>query len=55
LARYVQQRSAALSPKGRLVVVEIGHFIQKDRPEDVIAAVLSVAADTGADIKACRG
>ena len=27
---------------------------KKTRPEDVIAAVLSVAADTGADIKACR-
>ena len=27
---------------------------KKTGPEDVIAAVLSVAADTGADIKACR-
>ncbi|TPV97491.1 MAG: putative aminoacrylate hydrolase RutD [Beijerinckiaceae bacterium] len=32
LWRNVRQRSAAPSPKGRLVVVDSGHFIQKDTP-----------------------
>jgi pimeloyl-ACP methyl ester carboxylesterase len=37
----VQAQTAALSPKGRLVVVDgSGHFIQGDRPEVVVEAVL---------------
>jgi pimeloyl-ACP methyl ester carboxylesterase len=51
--RDVQQRTAALSPKGRLAVVDGGHFLQADRPEAVVAAILSVAAETGADVSAC--
>jgi hypothetical protein len=34
--------------------VPAGHFIQKERPDAVIDAVLSVAAESGADIKACQ-
>jgi pimeloyl-ACP methyl ester carboxylesterase len=55
LWRDVQARTAALSPKGRLEVVEgSGHFIQADRPEAVIAAVLEVARATGADTSFCE-
>jgi pimeloyl-ACP methyl ester carboxylesterase len=50
----VQRRTAALSPTGRLVVVDSGHFIQDDRPDTVIAAILSVASDAGLGIDACR-
>jgi pimeloyl-ACP methyl ester carboxylesterase len=46
LWRDIQQRSVARSPTGRLVV-ESGHFVQKDQPEAVIDAVLSVAAERG--------
>ena len=55
LWRDVQARTAALSPKGRLEVVEgSGHFIQADRSEAVIAAVLEVARATGADTSSCE-
>jgi pimeloyl-ACP methyl ester carboxylesterase len=54
LWRDVQTRTAALSPKGKLIIVESGHFIQTEQPDAVIAAVLSIAADTGADTSACR-
>jgi pimeloyl-ACP methyl ester carboxylesterase len=46
--------TAALSPKGRLELVRSGHFIQKDRPKAVVAAVLSVAAASVAKTAACR-
>ena len=54
LWRDVQQRTAALSPKGRLVVVDSGHFVQTDRPAAVVAAVLTVAAERGVNVAACR-
>ena len=55
LWRDVQARTAALSPKGRLEVVEgSGHFIQADRSEAVIAAVLEVARAIGADTSSCE-
>lgn len=54
LWREVQARTARLSPKGRLVVVHSGHFVQLDRPDVVAAAVLAVAAKAGADVAACR-
>ncbi|HET8701883.1 MAG TPA: alpha/beta fold hydrolase, partial [Nitrococcus sp.] len=54
LWRSVQRRTAALSPKGRLIVVHSGHFIQTDRPASVIAAVLTVAAGSGENVAACR-
>jgi pimeloyl-ACP methyl ester carboxylesterase len=50
----VQRRTAALSPQGRLEVVQSGHVIQDDRPQAVIDAVLSVAQAAGADVSACR-
>jgi pimeloyl-ACP methyl ester carboxylesterase len=41
LWQEVQAQTAALSPKGRLVVIEgSGHFIQGDHPQVVIDAVL---------------
>jgi len=52
--RDVQQRTAALSPKGRATVVNGGHFLQIDRPEAVATAILALAAETGADLSACR-
>jgi pimeloyl-ACP methyl ester carboxylesterase len=40
LWQKVQAQTAALSPKGRLKVVQgAGHFIQMDRPQVVIEAV----------------
>jgi pimeloyl-ACP methyl ester carboxylesterase len=55
LWREVQTRIAALSPRGRLEVVDgAGHFIQNDRPEAVIDAVLRAAQETGVDMSACR-
>jgi pimeloyl-ACP methyl ester carboxylesterase len=52
--RDVQQRTAALSPKGRFTLVNGGHFLQIDQPAAVAAAVLAVAAEAGADISACK-
>jgi pimeloyl-ACP methyl ester carboxylesterase len=53
LWQEVQRRTAALSPRGRLVTVESGHAIQADRPDSVLAAVLSVARQAGMDVSAC--
>ncbi len=53
--RSQQARTAALSPKGRLEVVKgSGHFIQTDRSEAVIAAVLEAVRATGADTSSCE-
>jgi pimeloyl-ACP methyl ester carboxylesterase len=50
----VQARTAMLSPKGRLEVVEgAGHFIQKERPGAVISAVLEAARTVGANVSGC--
>lgn len=55
LWRQVQARTAAMAPKGRLEVVDgSGHFIQDDRPQAVIEAVLEAARDSGANVRACR-
>jgi hypothetical protein len=54
LWRNVQHRTAVLSPKGRLELVRSGLFIRKDQPKAVVAAVLSVAAASGAKTAACR-
>jgi pimeloyl-ACP methyl ester carboxylesterase len=54
LWRDVQARTAALSSKGSLDIVEgSGHFIQKDRPEAVTRAVLDAARASGADVSGC--
>lgn len=50
----VQRRTARMSAKGRLVVVKGGHSIPIERPGAVVSAVLSVAAESGADVAACR-
>jgi pimeloyl-ACP methyl ester carboxylesterase len=53
--REVQMRTAALSPKGRIeMVVGSGHFIQNDRPQAVIAAILRAARENGVDVSNCR-
>ena len=54
LWRDVQRRTAAMSSKGRIDVIDSGHFIQAERPEAVIDGVLSLAVETGANIEACR-
>jgi pimeloyl-ACP methyl ester carboxylesterase len=52
--REVQARTAALSPKGRLEIVKgTGHFIQNDRPQAVVAAILR-ARESGADVSGCH-
>jgi hypothetical protein len=37
-----------------VVVVDTGHFVQKERPEIVTDAVIDVAAEIGIDVSACR-
>jgi pimeloyl-ACP methyl ester carboxylesterase len=54
LWRKVQEQTAAISPKGRLVVVRSGHFVQRDQPAAVAAAILGVAKESGANIAACQ-
>ena len=54
LWRDVQARTAALSPRGRLVVAEgSGHLVQQDKPAAVIQAVLQAAAMAGFDTSDC--
>ena len=54
LWRDVQARTAALSPRGRFVVVEgSGHFVQTERPAAVVDAVLQAAREAGADAAGC--
>lgn len=54
LWQEVQRRTAALSPRGRMVRVESGHFIQSDRPDAVADSILQVASEAGLDVSACR-
>lgn len=54
LWRDVQRRTARMSPKGRLVIVQSGHSVPTDDPAAIVSAVLSVAAENGANIEACR-
>ncbi|HEX2285628.1 MAG TPA: alpha/beta fold hydrolase [Mycobacterium sp.] len=54
LWRDVQRRTAALSPNGRFELVESRHFIQIDRPEVVVAAVLDVASRGGVNTSDCK-
>jgi pimeloyl-ACP methyl ester carboxylesterase len=54
LWREVQSRTAALSPKGHLNVVNhSGHFIQVDQPDVVYAAVLEAARLSGVTLSGC--
>lgn len=53
LWRGVQRRTAALSPKGQLVVVHSGHLVQRDQPMTVVAAVRMVAAEAGMSHAIC--
>jgi pimeloyl-ACP methyl ester carboxylesterase len=54
LWREVQMRTAKLSPQGHFEVVNhTGHFIQVDRPDVVIAAVLEAARLSGAALSGC--
>jgi hypothetical protein len=54
LWREVQARTAALSPKGRLIEVSSGHFVKTDKPQVVIDAIVDAAAAAGYDVAACR-
>ena len=55
LWRDVQARTAALSPRGRLVVIQgSSHFVQQDKPAAVIQAVLQAAEMAGFDTSDCR-
>ena len=48
LWQRVQAQTAALSPRGRLQIVQgAGHFIQKDRPQIMIEAVLEAMREIG--------
>jgi pimeloyl-ACP methyl ester carboxylesterase len=48
LWQEVQAQTAALSPRGRLVIVQgSGHFIQNDQPELVVGTVLTAMRDAG--------
>jgi pimeloyl-ACP methyl ester carboxylesterase len=55
LWREVQSRTASLSPKGRLEVVDpSGHFIQEDHPEAVVKAILEAARLAGLKLTGCQ-
>jgi pimeloyl-ACP methyl ester carboxylesterase len=54
LWREVQARTAALSPKGRLVEVSSGHFVKADKPQVVMDAILDAVTAAGYDVTACR-
>jgi pimeloyl-ACP methyl ester carboxylesterase len=54
LWRDVQQRTAAQSLSGHLLVAKSGHFIQAERPDIVVDAILQVAAASGVDTVACH-
>jgi pimeloyl-ACP methyl ester carboxylesterase len=58
LWQEVQKQTAALSPKGRLEIVQgAGHFIQQERPQVVIEAVLeamTITASTESGAGCCR-
>ena len=50
----VQARTAALSPKGRLEIVQgSGHCIQIDRPQAVVKAVVWAAREAGTSVSGC--
>jgi pimeloyl-ACP methyl ester carboxylesterase len=52
--REVQARTAALSPKGHLEIVDgSGHFIQTERPLAVIDAVVEALQATVTDVSGC--
>jgi pimeloyl-ACP methyl ester carboxylesterase len=55
LWREVQSRTAGLSPKGRLEVIDhSGHFIQQEQPEAIVRAVLEAARLSGLKLTGCR-
>jgi pimeloyl-ACP methyl ester carboxylesterase len=54
LWQEVQARTAMLSPRGRLVTVGGGHFVQTESPQVVVTAILDAATATGYDVAACR-
>lgn len=49
LWQQVQAETAALSPRGRRIVVEGSHFLQTERPEAVAAAIREAAGAAGFD------
>lgn len=53
LWQQVQARTAALSPKGRYVIVESGHFVQAERPEAVAEAIRDAAREAGLAAAGC--
>jgi pimeloyl-ACP methyl ester carboxylesterase len=50
----VQARTATLSPRGELVRVGGGHFVQTENPEVVVTAILDAAVAAGYDVAGCR-
>ena len=50
----VQARTAMLSPRGELVTVNGGHFVQTENPQVVVTAILDAATAAGYDVAACR-
>lgn len=55
LWRKVQVEVAALSPKSLLTLVDgAGHYIQNDRPQAVVDAVVLAAREAGANMSECR-
>ncbi|MGH6866501.1 MAG: alpha/beta fold hydrolase [Methyloceanibacter sp.] len=54
LWQEVQKKTAALSPHGKRIVMDSGHFVQTDKPHAVIDAVIDVASEAGWDVSGCR-
>ena len=50
----VQAHTAMLSPRGELVSVAGGHFVQTENPQIVVTAILDAATAAGYDVAACR-
>lgn len=51
----VQNRTAGFSPLGHMIVAEhSAHFVQTDRPDVVIQAILETLAAAGRPVDACR-
>jgi hypothetical protein len=54
LWQEVQARPAMLSPRGKLVTVNGGHFVQTESPQVVVTAILDAATAAGYDVAGCR-
>ncbi|UAN35133.1 alpha/beta fold hydrolase [Enterobacter asburiae] len=48
-----QRKTARLSTKGKYIVVDTHHYIQKSNPEIIIKSILDMVSEKGGDISSC--